>query len=69
MTRALGYGAKLCIHPRQVAAAEDAFRPSADQIAWARRVLAALDATTGVAVVDGRMVDEATAIHARHMLS
>ncbi len=39
--RALGFGAKLCIHPRQVAAIHEALLPTAGEIAWARRVLAA----------------------------
>ena len=66
--RAFGYGAKLCIHPRQIQAAESAFRPTAEQTAWAKRVVDALDTQTGVAVVDGRMVDEATAAYARRLL-
>ena len=56
--RALGFGAKLCIHPRQVQAVHEAFMPSADQLDWARRVLAAAQAAGGSAVaVDGKMVD------------
>ena len=39
--RALGFGAKLCIHPRQVAAIRNALRPTAEEVDWARRVLAA----------------------------
>lgn len=54
--RDLGFGAKLCIHPRQVAPVNDLFRPSQDEIRWARRVLSAA-ATGGVTVVDGAMVD------------
>lgn len=53
--RSLGMTAKLCVHPRQVAAAHRALAPSAADINWARAVVDA--SGTGVTVVDGRMVD------------
>jgi citrate lyase subunit beta / citryl-CoA lyase len=57
--RRLGFGGKLCIHPRQVAAVHAAFAPSQADIAWARRVLQAAEQSGGAAVaVDGRMVDK-----------
>lgn len=37
----LGFGSKLCIHPRQVAPARRGFAPSAEELEWARTVLAA----------------------------
>ena len=53
-----GFGAKLCIHPQQVAGVEAAFTPSADELTWARRVRDAVRAAGGGVVnVDGRMVD------------
>ncbi|MDQ7971426.1 MAG: CoA ester lyase [Rhodocyclaceae bacterium] len=53
-----GFGAKLCIHPNQVAVVQAAFTPSADEQAWARRVYAAMAAADGgVVQLDGRMVD------------
>ncbi len=56
--RRLGFGGKLCIHPKQVAAVNAAFAPTADELAWAKRVLAAAAASGGAAVaLDGRMVD------------
>ncbi len=56
--RRSGFGGKLCIHPAQVAAVNAAFSPSAAEIEWARRVLAAAAAAGGGAIaVDGRMVD------------
>lgn len=55
---ALGFAGKLCIHPSQVAPAAVALSPSADDAAWADRILAAVrSADRGVVVVDGRMVD------------
>jgi citrate lyase subunit beta/citryl-CoA lyase len=53
-----GFGAKLCVHPEQVAIVQAAFTPGADVQAWAHRVCdAARAAGGGVVTVDGRMVD------------
>ena len=68
--RALGFGAKLCIHPRQVPAVNEAFRPSESEIAWARRVVDADAVSGGAAVaVDGRMVDRPVLLKARAILA
>jgi len=65
-----GFGAKLCIHPRQVAVVHAAMFPSVDEIEWARRVIAA-DAVSGGAAVqlDGRMVDLPVVLQARRILT
>lgn len=53
-----GFGAKLCIHPAQVAAVNAAFTPGEAELAWALRVVAGFDAAGGgVFSLDGRMVD------------
>lgn len=58
-SRQLGFGGKLCIHPRQVEAVNAAFRPTEAEVAWARRVLSAFEASRGAATaVDGKMVDK-----------
>ena len=68
--RRLGFGAKLCIHPRQIAAVHDAFAPSAGERAWAERVVAAAAAARGGAVaVDGRMVDRPVLLRAEALLA
>src|SRR5512141_1622852 len=68
--RALGFGGKLCIHPRQVAAVNAAFRPTAEEIAWARRVVEADARVQGAAVaVDGKMVDRPVLLKARAILA
>ena len=68
--RTLGFGGKLCIHPQQVAAVNAAFRPSADEVAWARRVVAADAAAHGAAVaVDGKMVDRPVLLKAQEILA
>ena len=61
MARRLGYVGKSCIHPSQVALANEVFQPDAEQIAVARRIVAASHAAgaqgRGAFVVDGRMID------------
>jgi len=53
-----GFGAKLCIHPEQVAPVHAALGPSTAQVAWAHRVNDAMQsAGGGVICLDGRMVD------------
>ena len=65
-----GFGAKLCIHPLQVAPVHAAFVPTAAQIDWARRVLLAEAAAGGGAfTVDGRMVDPPVLKLARQCLA
>jgi citrate lyase subunit beta/citryl-CoA lyase len=57
----LGFLGKTCLHPSQIAIANEVFRPSDDEIAHARRVVeAARDAKAkglGAFLVDGRMID------------
>lgn len=57
--RAEGFTGRIAIHPAQVAAINECFMPSAEEIAHARRVLEAFAAApgTGTVALDGRMVD------------
>lgn len=61
MARRLGFIGKSCIHPRQVALANQVFRASEAEIAAARRVVEASRQAAangrGAFVVDGRMID------------
>jgi citrate lyase subunit beta/citryl-CoA lyase len=68
LARAQGFGAKLCIHPGQVAPIHAALRPSAEALDWARRVLAADAASPGAARLDGRMVDRPVVLQAQRTL-
>ena len=54
-----GFTGRIAIHPAQVADINDAFSPSADEIAHADRVVAAFSQSPGIGVVglDGRMLD------------
>jgi citrate lyase subunit beta/citryl-CoA lyase len=67
--RALGFGAKLCIHPSQVEAIHAALRPSAEALEWARRVLAADAVSPGAARLDGRMIDRPVVLQAQRVLA
>ena len=69
LSRRQGFGAKLCIHPSQVAPIHTALRPGAEALDWARRVLAADAASPGAARLDGRMVDRPVVLQAQRTLS
>lgn len=66
--RECGFGAKLCIHPKQIAPLSRALRPSESDIDWARRVLAALESGQAAVKVDGKMVDRPVMLLAREIL-
>lgn len=59
--RDMGFDGKSLIHPAQIAAANAAFAPSAEEVDLARRRIAAHEAVMaqgqGVAVVDGEIVE------------
>jgi citrate lyase subunit beta/citryl-CoA lyase len=57
--RAEGFTGRLAIHPAQVAAINDSFLPSADEVASAERIIAAFAAAPGLGTVglEGRMLD------------
>jgi citrate lyase subunit beta/citryl-CoA lyase len=59
--RMLGFDGKTLIHPDQVAIANEVFAPPADEIAWARKIIAAFEQPQnrgkGVINLDGRMVE------------
>jgi citrate lyase subunit beta/citryl-CoA lyase len=67
-SRRHGFGAKLCIHPRQVAPIHAALTPSAQAIEWALRVLAAEAESPGAAQLDGRMIDRPVVLQAQRTL-
>lgn len=73
LARRLGYIGKSCIHPSQVAHANDVFRPTEAEIAHARRVAEAADQAEaqgiGAYTVDGHMVDGPFVHRARAVLA
>lgn len=68
-----GFQGRLCVHPDQVPVANEAFTPSADEVARAERIDAAfreVEAKGGAAVeVDGQMVDYPVVYRARALLA
>jgi citrate lyase subunit beta/citryl-CoA lyase len=73
LARRLGFLGKSCIHPSQVAHANEVFRPTDTEIAHARRVVAAADEAdargVGAYTVDGQMVDAPFVRRARDVLA
>jgi citrate lyase subunit beta / citryl-CoA lyase len=68
--RSLGYDGKWALHPAQIAPLEELFTPAAADVERARAVLGALEADgTGVASLDGEMVDEASRKRAEAILA
>ena len=71
--RGLGYGGKLCIHPRQVELANRGFLPSAAELDQASRLLAAYASAaakgSGVSEFEGQMVDEPLVARARRVIA
>jgi len=59
--RALGFDGKTLIHPKTIAAANEAFAPAPEEIEWARRVIAAhaeaAAAGKGVVLIDGKLIE------------
>jgi citrate lyase subunit beta / citryl-CoA lyase len=68
-----GFDGKTLIHPKQVALANEVFAPAAGDVDWARRVIAAhTEALThgrGVAVLDGRLIENLHVDDARRVLA
>jgi citrate lyase subunit beta/citryl-CoA lyase len=68
--RRLGFGGKLCIHPKQVAAINAGFLPPAAEVAWARQVVeAAARASDNAVRLDGKLVDRPVIERARAILA
>lgn len=66
-----GFSGRIAIHPAQVQAINAAFTPSAEDVAHARRVVAAFDANRGTGVVglDGKMLDIPHLKQARNVIA
>lgn len=55
--RRLGFSGRMAIHPDQVAVIHEAFRPSSEELDYARRVIGAFANGEGAASLDGKMLD------------
>ena len=65
--REMGFGARLCIHPRQLDIVDECLRPTSAELEWAVTVLAS--ASDSVSVHDGQMIDEPVLLRARRLLA
>jgi citrate lyase subunit beta/citryl-CoA lyase len=72
IARSLGFDGKWCIHPAQIAIVNEAFSPTARDVEWAKKVVAAYEEAnavgSGSVSVDGHMVDAASIKLARNTL-
>lgn len=66
-----GFTGMMAIHPAQVPVINDAFTPSADEVAHARAVVAAFAANPGAGALslDGRMIDRPHLVQAQRTLA
>jgi citrate lyase subunit beta/citryl-CoA lyase len=71
--RELGFDGRTLIHPKQIEAANEAFGPSADAVAYARKIIAAFEearsAGRGVVVVDGKLVENLHVAEAQRLVA
>ncbi len=57
--RDLGFAGKGAVHPKQIAALNEVFTPSAEQVGRARRIIAEFEAAdTGLVVIDGKLIEK-----------
>jgi citrate lyase subunit beta/citryl-CoA lyase len=72
IARSLGFDGKWCIHPAQIEIVNEGFSPTAREVDWAKKVVAAYEeanvASSGSVSVDGQMVDAASIKLARNTL-
>jgi citrate lyase subunit beta/citryl-CoA lyase len=67
--RRSGFGAKLCIHPRQVNVVNQGFLPSDEEMVWARAVMDAVAKSDGGAIsLNGKMIDKPVILQAERFL-
>lgn len=71
--RDLGMDGKTLIHPKTIAAANEVFAPGADEIVWARKIIAAhaeaARAGKGLVVVDGKLIENLHVEEATRLLA
>ena len=64
-----GFTGKIAIHPDQVDVINDAFTPSAEDVAYANRVIDAFASGAGTVALDGKMLDMPHLKQARRILA
>ena len=64
----MGCAGAWSLHPNQIAIAKKVFSPDPGEVAFARRILEAMPDGSGVAMIDGKMQDDATWKQAKVMV-
>ena len=68
-SRRLGFVGKVAIHPRQVPVIQDSFSPTDEEVAWARKVVAAYESQKGgVFLLDGQLIERPVFLAAQRTL-
>lgn len=71
--RTLGMDGKTLIHPSQVGPTNEIFSPTAEEVQWSRKIIAAFDlpenAKKGVITVEGRMVERLHLVMAKRTVA
>lgn len=71
--RDMGFDGKTLIHPKTIEAANTAFAPNEDEVAWARKIIAAhKDASAkgrGVVVVEGKLIENLHVVMAERLVA
>lgn len=69
----LGFDGKTLIHPKTIAVANEIFAPSAEALAWSKKIISAhgeaAAAGKGVVVVDGRLIENLHVEAARRLMA
>ena len=69
--RRVGFLGKTCIHPSQVAIANEVFSPTEEELRWAAKVVESAEQNdvNGAYMLDGKMIDGPFIDRARHVLA
>jgi citrate lyase subunit beta / citryl-CoA lyase len=69
----MGFSGKSVIHPDQLADVHDVFTPTEDEVAWAKKVIAAFEAAQArgeaALALEGEFIDPAVVGRARGLLA
>jgi len=67
--RRLGFGGKMCIHPRQIKAVNEGFLPTEQEMMWAKTIMEAVKTAGESATrLNGKMIDRPVIEKARRIL-
>jgi len=68
-----GFDGKTLIHPKTIAAANSAFAPSADEVEWSKKIIAAHAEAAkegkGIVVVDGKLIENLHVLNAQRLVA